>query len=75
MFEIGICNSNGMEVLYSDIHVETGLDVILRDSLFFEILGCSSMGIRECFIFLGYPTSLDSCFLFLVAFLFFVLTK
>ncbi len=75
MFEISIWNTYRMKVLYSYVHVKTSLDIILWYSLFFEILSCSAKRVRQCFILLRDPTSLNSSFLFLVTFFFLIFAK
>lgn len=74
MFEKPISNIFRMNVLNSNVHVQTSLNVIHRNVWFFEIVSSSSHTVRDCLVSGRQPWSLDLCDLFSVTCLFLQLT-
>jgi hypothetical protein len=73
MSKVVILNFFRMNIMYSNIGVEIGLDIIGGDVLIFKIQGGFAEGVGECDIASLIPGSLNFGDLFLVALLFFKL--
>jgi hypothetical protein len=70
MSKIVILNFLWVYIMYPNVSIEIGLDVIDGDVLVLEIPGSLAQGVRECDIASLVPGSLDLGDLFLVALLF-----
>lgn len=57
----------GMDVLDSNVHVQTGLDVIYWNVRLLEIISCTSHAVRNGLVSGWHPTSLYLCHLFGIA--------
>lgn len=75
MSEVIVWNSYRLQVVNSHVHVQTSLDIVLRLSQLLELLSSPSQRIRQSFVFLRHPTSLDCSLLLLVAFILLIFTK
>ena len=64
MSEVIIGHSHGMQVVKTRVHVDAGLDVVLRHSLLLEVYSRLTMrGVRNGLVFLRKPTPLSGCLL------------
>ena len=64
MSEVIIWHFHGMQVVKTRVHVDAGLDVVLRHSLLLEVYSRLTMrGVRNGLVFLGKPAPLSGCLL------------
>ena len=75
MSEVVIRHTDWLQTVYTCVHVETGLDIILWHALLFKLISSSTHRVRQGFILLGHPATLNASFLFLVALFLSVLTE
>ena len=75
MSEVVIRDTDWLQTVYTCVHVETGLDIILWHALLFKLISSSTHRVRQGFILLGHPATLNASFLFLVALFLSVLTE
>lgn len=75
MSEVVIRHTDWLQSVYARVHVETGLDIILWYALLFKLSSSPTHRVRQGFILLGHPATLNASFLFLVALFLSVLTK
>jgi len=75
VFEIILRNLLWMQIMHSDVHVKTGLNIVFRNASFLEIISCASHTIRYGFIAGRHPTALHFSSFLLISIFFLVLTE
>jgi len=75
MTEVIIRNLLWVQVMHSNIHVQTGLRIIHRDAALLEVLSSTPHTVRNCLITRRHPAALDLRLLLLIPILLLILTK
>ena len=73
--EVVIRHTHRMQVMHTDVHVQTCLDIVLHLPHLLELLSCPTHRIGQSLVFLRNPTSLHSCLLLLISLLLLVLAE
>ena len=75
MSEVIVRHSHWMQIVHSDVHVQTCLDIVLRLPLLLKLLRSSAHRVGQGLVLLRHPTSLHCCLLLLVTLLLLVFTE
>ena len=75
MSEVIVRHSHWMQIVHSDVHVQTCLDIVLRLPLLLKLLRSSPHRVGQSLVLLRHPTSLHCCLLLLVTLLLLVFTE
>jgi hypothetical protein len=73
--EVVVQHSHWMQVVHSDIHVQTCLDIVLWLPQLFKLLCSPAQRVGQSLVFLRHPASLHCCLLLLVSLFLLIFTE